>query len=816
LIVVDNNSEDDTKEFLEFAQKVFPNLVVINNKENLGFAKANNLAAKSAAGKYLVCLNNDTIVQPGWLEALLEIAENDPEVGAVGSKLIFPDGKIQHAGVVIADRKDSPNPCDRFIATHIHYGCDANLPDVNIPMTYQSLTAASLLIRRDAFEKINGFDEKFWNGYEDVDLCFRLSSLGLKLVYQPKSLVIHYESQSGPERFSKVEMNVKLLQSRWIGKIKPDFYVYTDKGAVPTENDKIRRYTPPAKRDERVSTASPEKKNDTVSIIVLTYNNLKYNKEFINSLTKYTSPAYEIIVVDNASTDGTINYLKGLEKKLSNLRVIYNEANLGFPVAVNQAIKASKGGYMLIANNDIVVTEGWLERMLEVAESDPRIGIVGPVSNIVSGIQMDENAKYKTMPEMHRYAKKVVKQNAGQTLEYARVSFLCTLIKREVIDLIGGLDERFSPGNFEDDDFCIRSMIAGFKTVIAKDVFIHHYGSKSFRAEGYEKYAGLVRLNEKKFLDKWGASIDEIWLEKKPVKERSICFPVHQDEFFESYQRALVHFIDEEFEMAELALKRSVEIYETEGRSDRIDEYSNALNLYGNLYLMSGDLEHAKEYFERELKLKSDSVSACLGLGEVFFAAEMYKESKEMFEWAVRNKPGEKSTIAGLAKANRKLGLPDDHNSLKAERDREGITNKAAKGERIEGVKKQSKPKVSAIVSVYNSEKFIRGCLDDLLGQTLYEKGELEIVLVNAGSKENEDAIIREYKSKHPDIKYIKTDERETIYQAWNRGVKASSGKFITNANTDDRHRRDALEVLSGHLDRNEDVDLVYSDLYVT
>ncbi|MCU7505223.1 MAG: glycosyltransferase [Ignavibacteria bacterium] len=123
---------------------------------------------------------------------------------------------------------------------------------------------------------------------------------------------------------------------------------------------------------------------------------------------------------------------------------------------------------------------------------------------------------------------------------------------------------------------------------------------------------------------------------------------------------------------------------------------------------------------------------------------------------------------------------------------------------------------VSAVVSVFNSEKFIRGCLDDLLGQTLYEKGELEIVLVNTGSEENEDAIIREYKSKHPDIKYIKTDERETIYQAWNRGVKASSGKFITNANTDDRHRRDALEVLSGHLDRNEDVDLVYSDLYVT
>ena len=123
--------------------------------------------------------------------------------------------------------------------------------------------------------------------------------------------------------------------------------------------------------------------------------------------------------------------------------------------------------------------------------------------------------------------------------------------------------------------------------------------------------------------------------------------------------------------------------------------------------------------------------------------------------------------------------------------------------------------KVSAIVSTYNSEKYIRGCLDDLLCQTLYQKGELEIVVVNSGSTQNEELIVNEYKDKYKNIKYLKT-ERETVYQAWNRGIKLASGKYLTNANTDDRHRKDALEILVRELDANVKVGLVYADQFVT
>ncbi len=123
---------------------------------------------------------------------------------------------------------------------------------------------------------------------------------------------------------------------------------------------------------------------------------------------------------------------------------------------------------------------------------------------------------------------------------------------------------------------------------------------------------------------------------------------------------------------------------------------------------------------------------------------------------------------------------------------------------------------VSAIVSTYNSEKFIRGCLDDLIDQSLFKKGQLEIVVVNSGSQQNEEAIFKEFQQRYDNIKYIKTEQREGIYAAWNRTVKVARGTFLTNANTDDRHREDALEIMSEMLLANPDVALVYGDQIYT
>ncbi|MGB2865501.1 MAG: glycosyltransferase [Sedimentisphaerales bacterium] len=121
---------------------------------------------------------------------------------------------------------------------------------------------------------------------------------------------------------------------------------------------------------------------------------------------------------------------------------------------------------------------------------------------------------------------------------------------------------------------------------------------------------------------------------------------------------------------------------------------------------------------------------------------------------------------------------------------------------------------VSAIVSTYNSEHFLRGCLEDLERQTI--AGELEIVVVNSGSQQNEEAIVKEFQQKYDNIVYIRTEQREGIYSAWNRAARVAQGTYLTNANTDDRHRNDALEIMAKTLQENPDIALVYGDQICT
>lgn len=121
---------------------------------------------------------------------------------------------------------------------------------------------------------------------------------------------------------------------------------------------------------------------------------------------------------------------------------------------------------------------------------------------------------------------------------------------------------------------------------------------------------------------------------------------------------------------------------------------------------------------------------------------------------------------------------------------------------------------VSAIISIYNCEEFLAGCLEDLEQQSIADR--IEIIAVNSGSQQNEEAIINEFQKRYDNIVYIKTEQRETIYKAWNRGIQASSGKYITNANSDDRRRKDAFEVMAKFLDDHDDIGLVYPSYRIT
>ncbi|MFW5885302.1 MAG: glycosyltransferase family 2 protein [Patescibacteria group bacterium] len=207
VVVIDNASTDETRENLQKDERI----KYIANQENLGFAKACNQGARESKARFILFLNNDMEPLPGWLDNLVEEIKKDDSIAIAGSKLLYGDGTIQHAGIAF----DEKGPY------HIYRKEKREKPYVNKQRFLQGVTGASLLIRRAVFEKIGGFDEGFINGYEDVDLCLRVAKSGKKILYCPKSELYHYESMT-EGRLDHKDLNRDRLLKKWKGKMEPD------------------------------------------------------------------------------------------------------------------------------------------------------------------------------------------------------------------------------------------------------------------------------------------------------------------------------------------------------------------------------------------------------------------------------------------------------------------------------------------------------------------------------------------------------------------------------------------------------------------
>lgn len=235
------------------------------------------------------------------------------------------------------------------------------------------------------------------------------------------------------------------------------------------------------------------------SIIILTYNNLNYNIICLDSIRKYTdADSYEIIVVDNNSTDGTREWLK----EQSDIKLILNDENIGFPKGCNIGINAAeKNNDILFLNNDTKVTPRWLSNLKTCLYSNDKIGAAASITNNCSNYQSID-ITYKNMEELIEFADRNNISTPEKWEEKTRLVAFCMLVKREVINLIGNFDERFSPGNFEDDDLSMRIIESNYKLMVCHDSFIHHFGSASFNNDN-SKFNALLKENAQKFQEKW-------------------------------------------------------------------------------------------------------------------------------------------------------------------------------------------------------------------------------------------------------------------------------------------------------------------------
>ncbi len=223
------------------------------------------------------------------------------------------------------------------------------------------------------------------------------------------------------------------------------------------------------------------------SVIVPCFNQLDYTRLCVAALARHTRPPWELVAVDNGSADGTAAYLAGVQATAAfPVTVVTNPENRGFPAACKQGLKAARGDYLVLLNNDAVVTDAWLDQLVALAESDPKVGMTGPASNYVSPSQLVENAPYRDLAGMHRFAAKWRAEHRGRWMNVSMLSDFCLLIKRPALDAVGGLDERFGPGFFVDDDLAMRVRRAGFSLAVAYDLFVHHFGGRTFAGSGFD------------------------------------------------------------------------------------------------------------------------------------------------------------------------------------------------------------------------------------------------------------------------------------------------------------------------------------------
>ncbi|MBV9085419.1 MAG: glycosyltransferase [Acidobacteriaceae bacterium] len=242
-----------------------------------------------------------------------------------------------------------------------------------------------------------------------------------------------------------------------------------------------------------------------VSILIVTYNNLDYTRLCLKSILDKTSyPNYEIIVVDNASTDGTPEFLESFGRAHDHVRVVLNQHNYGFAKGNNIGLAEAAGEYIVFLNNDTVVTHGWLSRLTRYL-SDPAVGMIGPVTNS-SGNESRIEVDYNDINDMDRFAAAYTRHNDGVTFDIHMLALFCAALRKSTLEEVGLLDERFGIGMFEDDDYAMRIRQRGYRVICAEDVFIHHWGSASFSRLNEDLYRKLFEENRRKFEEKWAIS----------------------------------------------------------------------------------------------------------------------------------------------------------------------------------------------------------------------------------------------------------------------------------------------------------------------
>ncbi len=207
---------------------------------------------------------------------------------------------------------------------------------------------------------------------------------------------------------------------------------------------------------------------ELTSIIIVTRNNLEYTRDCLRSINQYTPEPYELILVDNASTDGSVDTLRGVP----HAQVISMAEEKPLAACINRALEDAIGDYVLLLDPACYVTEGWLGRLIAGLNAEPRAGAAGPLTNVsLSNPQQDVDPTYSDLQGIATFAATIASSQAGQFENVQNLSLFCFLMTQEVMEKVGGLDEALTV--FAGQDYSLRIRMNQFTVRLVKDVFVH-------------------------------------------------------------------------------------------------------------------------------------------------------------------------------------------------------------------------------------------------------------------------------------------------------------------------------------------------------
>ncbi|MCF6154445.1 MAG: glycosyltransferase [Candidatus Brocadia sp.] len=579
--------------------KIFQNQLAIKyivHDVNRDRAAARNTAIKHASGQYIAYLDDDDIFYPCHIETALKVLTN------TNYKVVYTDAYRTHQ-IKCGDAY-------QVIGKDIPYSIDYVK---GIFYTTNITPILCVVHNRSCFYEVGMFDESL-PVLEDWDLWIQMS-----------------------EKYDFYHIKQATCEFSW----RVDGTSTTS--SRQDEFARVRKliYKKYHKRFSETGIQISPCSRKLVSIIILTWNALEYTKKCINSIRNHTNYPHEIIFVDNASTDGTIEYLQKLIKENQNYKLIRNSINKGFAAGNNEGVAITSGEYVMLLNNDVLVSDGWLEGLVVSLERDERIGMVGPITNSISGRQMVREIPYTDENGFHVFAQEVRNTYYGRLTPRYRIAGFAVLMRKALYEEVGGLDKSFGTGNYEDDDLCLKVCEKGYAIMVDESVFIHHYRSQTF-IENKIDYRSSLSANESRFREKWPNVDYEQLLElHSSLVDENIALVTQGQQALESGN-----------------IGEAIELYSRVLKTNPIDD--NALYGMGLIFQMNGITEEAINAFKKTIKTNPHFIDAYHSLALLYAKTDQIDNAISTLKKATKLQKGEASAYNNLGVLYFKTNMYND------------------------------------------------------------------------------------------------------------------------------------------------------------